>query len=156
MTLPLEAAGQDRSSAAAHLHHQIQGFYARQMRLLDGGEIEAWAETFTPQGVFAANAHPEPVAGRDAIVRAARAARDALDAEGVRRRHWIGMIDIHPVTDDRLLVRSYAMVLEIPRGGPVTVHTHTTCDDTLVHEDGQWRVEHRQVLREDLATEAER
>ena len=49
------------------LQAEVQQFYARQMHLLDSGEADAWAETFTEDGVFAANAHPEPARGRETI-----------------------------------------------------------------------------------------
>ncbi|MFJ4185085.1 nuclear transport factor 2 family protein [Kitasatospora sp. NPDC089509] len=137
----------------ADLHHQVQAFYARQMQLLDAGEVEAWADTFTEDGVFSANAHPEPTKGRAAIVAGARAAREKLAATGMRHRHWLGMLDVREISENLLEVRSYALVLAIPRGGQATVHVHTTCDDELVRADDGWQVANRHVTRDDLAAE---
>ncbi|MFG1950384.1 nuclear transport factor 2 family protein [Micromonospora sp. NPDC048830] len=156
MTLPAQVAQQNDDPVTETLYQQVQHFYARQMQLLDEGQIAAWADTFTVDGVFAADAQPEPVAGRAAIRTAAQAARDALDAKAIRRRHWLGMVDVRPDGPDQVRVVSYALVLEIPRGGPATVHVHTTCDDVLVRRGGAWRVKHRQVRRDDLAGGAAR
>lgn len=165
MTLPLQDA--ERSEQAEHaastgrsvtadLYHEVQNFYARQMQLLDSGQVEAWAETFTEDGVFSANAHPEPARGRAAITAGAGAARSRLAEQGLRHRHWLGMVDVEPLADDRLRVRSYALVLAITQGGPATVHVHTTCDDELVRVAGQWQVRTRLVARDDLAAEPAR
>jgi 3-phenylpropionate/cinnamic acid dioxygenase small subunit len=54
------------------VYEQVQQFYARQMRCLDEGKVTEWAATFTADGVFAANAHPEPFRGRGAIEAGAR------------------------------------------------------------------------------------
>lgn len=153
MTLPLREAAR---SVTADLYQEVQSFYAHQMRLLDSGQVEAWAETFTEDGVFSANAQPEPTRGRAAIIAGARAARARLAEQGIRHRHWLGMVDVEPLADDRLRVHSYALVLAIPQGGPAAVHVHTTCVDELVLVAGGWQVSTRLVARDDLATEPTR
>ncbi|SBT42882.1 nuclear transport factor 2 family protein [Micromonospora auratinigra] len=131
------------------LYHQVQGFYAYQMQLLDRGAAQEWAQTFTPDGVFAANAHPEPTRGRDAIAAAARKASDDLAARGIRRRHWLGMVQVTP-TAEGARATSYALIIETPRGGQATVRMSTTCEDDLVRGEDGWQVRHRQVRRDDL------
>ncbi|WP_169786223.1 nuclear transport factor 2 family protein [Streptomyces yerevanensis] len=37
------------------------------MQLLDAGEVDAWAETFTPDAVFDSNSRPRPSVGRETI-----------------------------------------------------------------------------------------
>ncbi|MFJ9109788.1 nuclear transport factor 2 family protein [Streptomyces sp. NPDC102283] len=151
-----EHAPDTERSVTADLYHQVHSFYAHQMQLLDSGQVEAWAETFTEEGVFSANAHPRPTRGRAAIVAGARAARARLAEQGLRHRHWLGMVDVEPLAEDRLRVRSYALVLAIAQGGPATVHVHTTCDDTLVRVGGRWQVSTRLVARDDLTAEPAR
>ncbi|GHF65911.1 nuclear transport factor 2 family protein [Streptomyces thermodiastaticus] len=140
------AAGTDTGRYAA-----IQQFYARQMQLLDSGDADAWADTFTEDGVFAANAHPEPTRGRENI-RAAAAEAKALHAkQGLQVRHWLGMLDVTDREDGTVLVRSYALIINTPRGGQAAVHLSTTCEDVLVPtEDGGWLVSRRDVVRDDL------
>ena len=133
------------------LYLEILHFYARQMQLLDDALVEEWAETFTEEGVFAANAHPQPTRGRSAIAAAARAATDDLAKRGIRRRHWIGMPALLETAGDEIRVRSYATVFETPLGGQAGVRMSTLMDDRLVRSNGQLLVRHRQVTRDDLA-----
>ncbi|WP_250403525.1 nuclear transport factor 2 family protein [Streptomyces cellostaticus] len=128
----------------------VQQFYARQMRLLDDGRAEEWAETFTSDGVFNANAFPQPVVGRAAIAAAARAAVDDYARRGIQRRHWLGMLSVRPGDGEELLVGSYALVVETPRGGTPEIRSSSICDDVLVHEYGTWRVKDRQIRRDDI------
>jgi 3-phenylpropionate/cinnamic acid dioxygenase small subunit len=131
-------------------YDSIQQFYAEQMQLLDDGATDKWAETFTEDGTFATNAGHPPVTGRGAIAEAAGATAAALARDGLRRRHWIGMLAITGGTDAEAHVRSYALVLQIPRGGTVIPHVSTTCEDVLVAANGGWQVRARTVTRDDL------
>jgi hypothetical protein len=132
------------------LYHQIQQFYAKQMQLLDEGLVAEWAASFTEDGVFTANAHPEPARGRTAIREAAQRTADHLAANGLVRRHWLGMLALDPKADGSVVVRSYAQVLETPRGGAATLRMSTVCQDDLLHDGQRWLVRHRQVWRDDL------
>jgi 3-phenylpropionate/cinnamic acid dioxygenase small subunit len=136
----------------ADLYCQVQQFYARQMQLLDEGDATGWARTFTPDGEFAANAHPEPVRGRDAITAAAQRAIDELTAAGEIRRHWLGMLAIEPRDDGTVSARSYALIFQTKRGGQAALRLSTVCEDALIQDEaGGWLVAHRQVTRDDLA-----
>ncbi|KPI11991.1 hypothetical protein OK074_2612 [Actinobacteria bacterium OK074] len=133
------------------LYQRIQQFYAEQMQLLDGCRVREWAATFTEDGVFAANAQPEPVVGRAAITAAARSATDASTAAGIQRRHWLGMVSVGAVTEGAVRARCYALVIETPRGGRPALAVSTVCEDVLVPgADGGWLVRERHVFRDDL------
>jgi 3-phenylpropionate/cinnamic acid dioxygenase small subunit len=135
----------------ADLYCQVQQFYARQMQLLDQGDAAGWAQTCAPEGVFAANAHPEPVCGRPAITAAARRAIDELSAAGEVRRHWLGMLAVSPGDDGTVSARSYALIFQTKIGGQATLRLSTVCQDALVPDGaGDWLVAHRQVTRDDL------
>ena len=135
----------------AVLYAGIQQFYARQMQLLDAGRAEAWADTFTEDAVFEANAHPEPVHGRRDIREAAAMAATQRAERGVQVRHWIGMLDVHPGEDGVVRVVSYALIINTPAGGGSQLHLSTTCEDVLVRDDaGEWQVSTRRVTRDDL------
>ena len=135
----------------AELHARVRQFYAAQMRLLDSGKAEAWADTFTDDAVFAANAQGEPTRGRAAIAAAARRTCAELSAAGRIRRHWIGMSEVEPQDDGTVRVTSYALIVETEAGGSPQLRMSTTCDDVLV-DDGSLRVRHRFVARDDLAS----
>ncbi|SDW71320.1 SnoaL-like domain-containing protein [Amycolatopsis xylanica] len=129
---------------------EIQHFYSRQMSYLDSGDVTRWAETFTEDGVFAANAHPEPQRGRAVIERKSREMADSLAAQGIQRRHWLGMLHVDDAGDGTYLAHTYALILATPAGGQAEVRLSCTCDDVLVKTGGRWLVRHRQVYRDDL------
>lgn len=137
-------------STSSQLYVQLQCYYSRQMQLLDGSKTTEWAATFTEDGIFAANAQPEPVQGRQAIAAAAARARAALKAAGVMHRHWLGMLDVELLPDGTVRAGSYALVVETPRSGSPIVKHSTRCDDILVPRDGSWLVSRRMVTRDDL------
>jgi 3-phenylpropionate/cinnamic acid dioxygenase small subunit len=132
------------------LYQEIQHFYGRQMRCLDSGAVDEWAATFTEDGVFAANAMPEPQRGRSAIVAGARRATEQLAEQGIQRRHWLGMLQVDSQDDGTILARTYALIISTELGGQAEVRLSCTCDDVLVREDGRLLVRHRQVYRDDL------
>ncbi len=137
-------------STEAALYQEIQHFYARQMRLLDESRVQEWADTFTEDGVFAANAHPAPQSGRAEIVEGARRASQLLADQKVQRRHWLGMLEVREAEEGTLTAHTYALVINTPQGGRPTVEFSTSCDDVLTRENGTLQVRSRQVYRDDL------
>ena len=137
--------------AIAELYNRVQQFYARQMRLLDDGQVAEWAATFTVDGSFAANAHPEPTVGRAAIEAGAGRTVAELASDGVVRRHWLGMLSVEPRADGTLRTRCYALVISTPKGGQAGVHVSTSCDDLLVRSGDTFLVRERYVVRDDLS-----
>jgi ketosteroid isomerase-like protein len=145
--MSVNTSGEQRT---ANLHAEIQQFYAYQMHLLDDGNTDGWADTFTEDGIFGANAHPEPTRGRETIRAAAKAAAERRDPN-LQVRHWLGMLDVQPQPDGSAHARSYALILNTVVGESPKVHLSTTCEDVLVRgADGQWLVSSRQVYRDDL------
>ncbi|MEV7553299.1 nuclear transport factor 2 family protein [Amycolatopsis sp. NPDC089917] len=130
---------------------EIERFYSRHLQLLDAGEAEAWAETFTEDGTFAVPTLPEPTRGRAALIAAVRRTRAELAEKGEKHRHWHGMITVDDRPDGALDVVCYALVFASPEGGPSRLHRVCVCRDVLVREDGALRVRDRFVTRDDLA-----
>jgi hypothetical protein len=120
------------------------------MQLLDDGDAEGWAATFTEDGSFAANTYPEPTVGRTALATAVRRTHAELASLGVVHRHWLGMLNVNGQDDGTVSACCYALVIATPRGDQPTIHRSTTCQDVLVpHEDG-YLVRSRMVTRDDL------
>ncbi|GAA3046541.1 nuclear transport factor 2 family protein [Streptomyces roseofulvus] len=140
------------SPAYASLCAEIQRFHARQMQLLDSGDAEAWAATFTEDGLFAPPSLPEPVRGRAALAAGVRAAHAELAAEGEVRRHLLTTAAVEdPGPDGSVRVRSYVQVVATRRDEAPRLLLMCVCDDVLVVEDGEWRVRERYVSRDDRA-----
>nr|BFD87879.1 nuclear transport factor 2 family protein [Streptomyces sp. Xyl84] len=135
---------------STELYQQVQQFYVRQMQLLDSGEVDAWMLTFTEDGVFAANGQPEPTVGREAIGAAARKASDHFAAQGIQRRHWLGMVSVTGQEGTTVTARSYVLLIETPRGGQATILCSATCEDVLEIGPEGPAVRRRHVSRDDL------
>ncbi|RMI43208.1 nuclear transport factor 2 family protein [Actinomadura harenae] len=140
-----------RRASRPTLYEEVQQFYARQMRLLDEHAVAEWAETFTPDGVFATQVDTTPAKGRHAIEAAAGEAASRRAAEGVRDRHWLGMLDVEEQPDGTITARSYALVVRTPLGGRSAIQASCTCSDVLVRAGGRLQVRTRYVTRDDLS-----
>ncbi|MFE0423256.1 nuclear transport factor 2 family protein [Streptomyces sp. NPDC058953] len=114
----------------------ILQFYAEHMQFLDERAAQEWADGFTEDGVFEQNVKPEPWRGRSVIAERMRAGMERLAGRDVQRRHWFGMVACDRRSDDTVVTRYYAQVIETPRGGPATTYLSTTGEDVLVLRDG--------------------
>jgi len=141
---------QEDAQRSTELHQEVQHFYARQMLHLDNGHAVEWAATFTEDGVFAANAHPQPTQGRAQIESGAREAARKLAEQGLQRRHWLGMLQVDEDVDGHITARSYALIIETPVNGQAALRLSCTCDDVLVRVDGRLQVLRREVHRDDI------
>ncbi|MFJ9008914.1 nuclear transport factor 2 family protein [Streptomyces canus] len=147
--MPLSAPPANSAHDTA-LYQEVLHFYARQMRSLDEGNVAEWAETFTEDGVFGANAHPRPQVGRAAIRQGAAEATRRLAEQGVQRRHWLGMLEVSRNADGSVTALSYAQVLATSQGGKAELELSCSCEDLLVREGDRLLVRRRQVYRDDL------
>jgi 3-phenylpropionate/cinnamic acid dioxygenase small subunit len=129
----------------AQTYAEIVQFYSHHMQLLDNAEAEEWADGFTEDGVFAQNVKPEPTRGRDTIAASMRRGVDRLKSREVVRRHWLSMVVAERLDPDSVRTRYYAVVFETPVGGKASVYLSTTGEDTLVREDGRWRIKYREI-----------
>jgi 3-phenylpropionate/cinnamic acid dioxygenase small subunit len=128
----------------------ITRLYARQSRLIDGGEAAGWAATFTADGEFHSPSYPEPAVGTAALTafaeRFAAAGRDS----GVVSRHVVTNVDVLPgETDDEVTAHAYLQIIATPRGEDSRLVRLTTVTDRLVREGGSWRVARRDMRRDD-------
>ncbi|MDH6132399.1 3-phenylpropionate/cinnamic acid dioxygenase small subunit [Kitasatospora sp. MAA4] len=145
MTYP---APPDAPPIAAEDYAQILAFYAAQVRLLDQGRADEFAEQFTEDGVFGQNVKPEPKRGRQEIADSMRRGMAVLAERGLTRRHWFGMVSAGALPDGAVRTEYYAMVYETPRGGTASVYLSTTAEDELVQRDGRWLVRSRHVTHD--------
>jgi 3-phenylpropionate/cinnamic acid dioxygenase small subunit len=133
------------SPVDAQTYAEIVQFYSHHMQLLDDAEAEEWADGFTEDGVFAQNVKPEPTRGRSTIAASMRRGVDRLKNRNVVRRHWLSMVVADQVDPGTVRTRYYAVVFETPVGGKASVYLSTTGADTLVREDGRWRIKYREI-----------
>ncbi|AJC62149.1 nuclear transport factor 2 family protein [Streptomyces sp. 769] len=134
----------------ARTHSEIQQFYALQMQHLDSGEVLEWSETFTKDATFSGTPRRPPVIGRADIAAATRRAVDAAAADGIQRRHWLGMVAVRAAADGTVHARSYATVIHTKAGSTPTVHLSGACSDVLVRSGTGWAVRSRHIVPDNL------
>jgi actinorhodin biosynthesis protein ActVIA len=128
---------------------EVQQFYARHMYLLDSGAAQEWADTFTLNGVFAPPSAPEPIVGRVALAQGAREAVSQLRARSEQHRHLLLSLEVTAGDNGELNARSYAQIIATRKNQKPELHLMCVTLDVLVREEGQLRVAHRRVSRDD-------
>ncbi|MEU0969648.1 nuclear transport factor 2 family protein [Streptomyces sp. NPDC005917] len=75
---------------------------------------------------------------------------EQLRAQGIARRHWLGMADISAESgngaEGALRVRSYALVFQITAADGPALRSSTTCKDVLVPDGDSWLIKTRLVV----------
>lgn len=127
----------------------IQELLARYAHFVDNGLGEAWASTFTPDGVL--EYHGIPVRGQEEL--AAFAAQDL----GFYPTHFVGNTIMVQVAPDRVHARSMVIVaIRSKTANPVEVHGLTidaptetlgvgVYDDDIVKTEQGWRFKFRRA-----------
>ncbi len=141
--------GQSAGNSAAALSTQdyidIQQLYARYAMLIDSGDAEGWANTFTPDGVFNNSSR-----GHDALVQFVHDWR--AKRRGASLRHWNSNLVITPAAGGAN-GSVYMQLLDISLPQPAATASYRY-EDALVKTAGGWRFRTR-VLHRDAAPKAQ-
>jgi hypothetical protein len=108
---------------------EIQQLYARYNIAIDGGDAEAWASTFTPDGVF------NQFVGHDALVGFVKTWREKLN--GATRKHWNSNLQISGNSKEASGF-VYLMLVDFSTK-PASIATTATYTDRLVKTKDGWR-----------------
>jgi ketosteroid isomerase-like protein len=127
----------------------IGDLYARQSHLIDGGDADGWAATFTADGVFESPTYRLTATGRAELAKFAADSNGAATARGVQLRHWIGQLVIDP-TDTGAGVLAYLVIVATSAEGS-RIDRSLRVVDVLARTAGGWRVASRKVFRDDQA-----
>jgi len=134
----LFATAANADPMTAQDYFEIQQLYAKYNHAIDSGNGEAYADTFTPDGVFNNNT------GRDALV---KFVKDTWYGRmnGATRQHWNTNLLI---TGDAKQAKGsvYLMLVDLSTK-PVSVMTMAMYDDELVKTAQGWRFTKRQTKR---------
>jgi actinorhodin biosynthesis protein ActVIA len=140
-------------AVSPEVYSRVDQFYAIQMQALDDGDIAAWVETFTEDGVFASNGLPDPVAGREGLAALGRDAVARLNDKGAIRRHFVFNVIVEPSPDGILRTTCYVPVFDTI-DGVTSLTTSTVMRDELVTSEEGLLVRHRTVTRDDLVAKS--
>lgn len=130
------------------LHRQLEviNFYARQMRVLDALDIDAYVATFTEDGVVDHAHRGERIQGRPLMAAAAKSAlpryRDAVV------RHWNDHYLVEPLDCDRIAVSYCSLVSRTNGAGSVSFEPTFFVEDVLRRVDGELLTESRTIFRD--------
>jgi hypothetical protein len=119
----------------------IQQLYARYNTAIDHGDGEAWARTFTTDGVFAGN-----FKGHDALVGFVNTWRTNPAMNGTLRRHFSADLVITPTAEGATATVSTLLVDLSTK--PVSIANFVTYADVLVKTKEGWRFKSRAVKAE--------
>jgi 3-phenylpropionate/cinnamic acid dioxygenase small subunit len=126
----------------------IDDFYTRQIKLIDAGEADGWAQTFTPEGVFESPTYDLVARGRGELAEFVRLSNARAADRGELFRHWMSSTVVTRVDVDQVAVHAYVMILAVGKAG-TRVDRSLTVDDVLVREGGEWLMMSRRVHRDD-------
>ena len=114
---------------SAQDYAEIQQLYARYNVAIDTGDAEAYAATFTPDGMF------NNFTGRDALIGFIKTWRERLN--GASRRHWNSNLLISG--DTKTASGSvYLMLLDVSTK-PATIVAVGSYTDSLIKTSDGWR-----------------
>ena len=119
----------------------IQQLYARYNTAIDHGDGEAWARTFTTDGVFAGN-----FKGYDALVGFVNTWRTNPAMNGTLRRHFSADLVITPTAEGATATVSTLLVDLSTK--PVSIANFVTYADVLVKTKDGWQFKSRAVKAE--------
>ena len=125
-------AEQGAAALTAEDHAEIQQLYARYAHTIDSGDAAGWADTFTPDGVFANSR------GRDGLM---EFANNFHKSNGGYTRHWNTQILIMPTAEGA--TGSCYLLLYNTRTRPPTVIASAIYRDVLVKTSDGWRFTQR-------------
>ncbi|HEY2675723.1 MAG TPA: nuclear transport factor 2 family protein [Steroidobacteraceae bacterium] len=118
----------------------IQQLYARYNNAIDNGDGEAWAATFTPDGVF------NTFVGHDALVGFVKMWREKLG--GATRKHWNTNLQISGDSKEAS-ASVYLMLVDFGTKPPSILMTGMYTDSLVKTKDG-WRFTKR-ITKSDAA-----
>jgi uncharacterized protein (TIGR02246 family) len=119
---------------------EIQDLYARYNHAADHGPGEAFAGSFTADGVFAVQGR-DPVSGRDALL----AMGNGLATRAGTMRHWINNLVLEPTAGGAKGI-AYLTMYETGGGKPSAMTRTGEYHDELVKGADGWRFSKRSVV----------
>ncbi|MBF6328257.1 nuclear transport factor 2 family protein [Nocardia transvalensis] len=137
------------SLVSTELYSEVQQFYGRQVRLLDGRDFEGYAATFTVDGEFEHSPGRPPARTRAGITTELRDFHRKFDDDPVVRRHWFSMLTLDPAEDGTIEATFYALVVTTRATGKPDISPSCVVYDTLVRgETGELLLRSRRVVQD--------
>jgi hypothetical protein len=126
----------------------IQQLVAGYAQSLDGGNADAYADKFVPNGsVEWANGRIE---GREKIREWVKGLmKGGIGATPAQVRHFVNMPYIKANSGNRATAHTYVVIFGLNKAGNVNVPSVSSYEDTIVKVNGEWLFEKR-VMKADM------
>jgi uncharacterized protein (TIGR02246 family) len=137
---------EEAAEQAVHDLIAVQALNTRYAHAFDFGERggEAWAETFTADGVFVSRGNE--VKGHEALA----AFQQNVEKSGRRTRHVVSNIEVTRTGPDTATSSAYlSLYTPADEAGPASVSTSRYADQ-LVLTDAGWKIARREVVPDTL------
>jgi hypothetical protein len=134
----------------------IQRLMVKYATTLDYGDNDAWAQCFTPDGIFDVRRRGEPLFSHVGTAALAAFASTHTSAPAVYHKHFLSIPSIDLDGDSAHATAYFTMLhegLTEPKNGPVVLVFGRYIDD-LVRSAGEWRFSTRVVDMEALPNSA--
>ncbi|MCJ0903076.1 nuclear transport factor 2 family protein [Rhodococcus sp. ARC_M6] len=139
----------DPYSLAPEVVTSIHQLYGMQSHLIDTGQSDSWAKTFTIDGKFHSPSYPEPVVGFTELTAFAARFFAGASAVGEVHRHVLTNLAIESHEPGVVTVRGYLQIVATVIGGESRLVRMTTITDRVVRVNEEWRIDRRVVSRDD-------
>ncbi|MDN5843925.1 MAG: nuclear transport factor 2 family protein [Alcaligenaceae bacterium] len=124
----------------------LRNLYAKQAHLIDTGQHDDWAHTFTPNGEFNSPSYGQPAVGYDQLAGISKTFSESAAQNGERHRHLIENIWVVKSDASTAHVRAYVLILATRSGQTETrILRVVTNDDQLEKSGDDWVVRARTV-----------
>ncbi|MGH3699547.1 MAG: nuclear transport factor 2 family protein [Pseudonocardiaceae bacterium] len=133
------------SPVSPHLYAEVLHFYGRQMQALDNRDFEAFAATFTEDGIFKHSPELDPAQTRPGIVESLHEFNKKFNDDPVQRRHWFNHLVVEQEEDGTLRSTGYALVITTRSGGKPNMGPSCVMNDVLIREEDTLRVQSRMI-----------
>lgn len=138
----------DRPFLSAADRLEIFDLYARQSHAIDGGEAQAWAFTFTPEGRFESPTFQLTATGHRELTDFAKNSNNLALGRGEQLRHWTNSLVLDALGPDDVQARGYLLIIAVS-AGQSRIDRSLVIADRLTRTPAGWRLVSRVVIRDD-------
>lgn len=124
----------------------LRNLYAKQAHLIDTGQHDQWAHTFTPNGEFHSPTYGQPAIGYDQLAGISKTFSASASQNGERHRHLIENIWVAKSDSSTANVRAYVLILATKADQTETrILRIVAIEDQLEKTGEDWLVRSRTV-----------
>lgn len=124
----------------------LRNLYAKQAHLIDTGQHEGWAQTFTADGEFHSPTYGEPAIGHHQLAEISKRFTESAKQSGESQRHVIENVWVSQCDQTTAQVRAYVMIVatQLEQNQTRILRIVTNIDDLEKSAEG-WLIRRRKI-----------